>query len=165
MTKTSYEERGTKFAKFLMKAFFENCDSLADYINAVNRYNRDHVRKLKFAHGVSRFVIIRSDYVIKIEYGTGKDWAGGNENELEIYNLALKDGMAHLLAKPTLIEIDGKIISVMPKINNIRCRKRFWKYCTYEEQAWLYSHVSDLHSGNIGYKKNKICIVDYAYPY
>lgn len=164
MAKTSYEERGAKFARYLFKTIFKGCRTLNQYEDAINKYNRTHTRKLVWKHGASRIAIIRSDYVIKIEYGAGKEWAGGNKSEKEIYDLAVKDKMEHLFAKTTLIKINRRVISIMPKVNHIRNYDRWWEdYCTDAERAWLWNHVADLHRGNVGYKRNKICIVDYAY--
>lgn len=164
MTKTSYEERGEKFARYLMRALFKECKTLTDYRKAVEDYNKTHKRELICKNGISRVVIVRADYVIKIEYGSAKSWAGGNKSEYKMYELAVKDGMAHLLAKPTPVKIGRKTLTIMPRIDHIRDKKRdWWKYCTPTECNWLDSHINDLHTGNVGYKRNKVCIVDYAF--
>lgn len=165
MARTSYEERGEKFARYLMKTVFKDCRTLKQYQLAVERYNFTHVNQLICKHGVSRVVIIRADYVIKIEYGKGKEWAGGNLAEREVYDQAVKDGMEHLLAKPTLVKIGRRTLSVMPRVEHIKDMKKDWRdYCTPAERKWLFWNVTDLHYGNVGYRKNKVYIVDYAFP-
>lgn len=165
MTRTSYEERGEKFARYLMRTIFKGCRTLSQYLDAVDSYNATHVNKLICKHGVSRVVIVRADYVIKIEYGTGKDWAGGNLAECKVYDQAVKDGMAHLLAKPTLVKIRRKTLSIMPRVEHIGDRKKNWRdHCTPAEREWLFWNTADLHRDNVGYKRNKVYVVDYAFP-
>ena len=165
MARTSYEERGEKFARYLMRTVFKGCKTLRQYRDAVNNYNATHVNQLIYKNGVSRFVIIRADYVIKIEYGKGKEWAGGNLSEREVYDRAIEDGMEHLLAKPTLVKIGRRTLSVMPRVNHIRdAKKCWWEHCTPAECHWLGHNVTDMHSGNVGYKRNKVYVVDYAFP-
>ena len=65
--KTTYEERGIKFAKVLAR-LFEDCYYLSDFKKVIKAYNDCHKRKLRYSNGVSRIVIIRSDYVIKFDY-------------------------------------------------------------------------------------------------
>ena len=165
MARTSYEERGEKFARYLMRTVFKGCRTLKQYRDAVDNYNITHVNKLIYKNGVSRFVIIRADYVIKIEYGKGKDWAGGNLSEREVYDQAVKDGMEHLLAKPTLVKIGRRTLSVMPRVEHVGDMKKNWQnHCTPAERRWLFCNTSDLHKKNVGYRKNKVYIVDYAFP-
>ena len=105
----------------------------------------------------------QNSYVLRIP-GIGSGEMVDRYREKEIYDLAVKDKMEHLFAKTTLIKINSRVVSIMPKINHIRNYDRWWEdYCTDAERAWLWSHVADLHRGNVGYKRNKICIVDYAY--
>ena len=166
-TKTNYEVRATKFAKVLA-LLFEDCVYRSDYIDAIERYNQIHTRKLKYSYGVSRIVIIRADYVIKFDFRPTGGWsdgrAGNCKKEYDFYEFAIQEGMAHLFAKPTLLDIAGHTAEIMPRIygvyNNRRC---WWNFCTAEEEEWLWSNLNDLHDGNIGYKNDKICVIDYAF--
>ena len=159
--KTSYEVRAMKFAAKLAK-LFENCHSLRDYIYVINHYNETHVIKLKYNHGISRIAIIRSDYVIKFDYGEECDF-GNCASEGRIYAQAVEDGMEHLLAKTTVFSLHGHSGCVMPRVKGINSRHKYWcDYCTDEEYYWLRGHVYDLHRGNVGYRNGKVCIIDYA---
>lgn len=167
MANTSYEERAIKFANILAK-MFKDCHELDDFVKVINIYNFTHVRKLKWDNGVSRIAIIRSDYVIKFDYTRTDSWkdgrAGNCASELEVYAKAVEDGMAHLLAKTTVLNINGLTVSIMPKINHVNDQNRnWWKHCTREEEKWLDENVNDLHDGNIGYLNNKVCVIDYAW--
>jgi hypothetical protein len=165
--KSSYEARAIKFAHVLAN-MFEDCIDLYDFENVIYNYNLTHSRKIKYAHGVSRIAIIRADYVIKFNMYPEEDFedgrAGNNMSESAVYERAVKAGMAHLLAKPTIIKINNQVISIMPRINGIDNWEREWyNYCTEEEADWLDENVCDLHEGNVGYRHGKVCVVDYAW--
>lgn len=167
MTTTSYELRALKFARFLV-ALFDGCRELEDFIYAVRWYNIRHSRKLVYSHGVSRFAIIRADYVIKfnmVPEGSFSDGrAGDNSTEEDVYAMAVADGMEYLLAKTTVVKIEDRTIAIMPKINHVNDYERYWRdYCTEEEGDWLDEHINDLHEGNVGYKNGKVCVIDYAW--
>ena len=165
--KKSYEERAIKFANYLAK-LFQDCVYRSDFEWVIQQYNHTHSRKLHWAHGVSRIAIIRADYVIKFDFQPEGRWANGRAgdcySEEEVYQIAVEDGMEHLLAKTTVCESCGHTFSVMPRINRIEDYSRlWWNYCTREEMDWLEEHVNDLHEGNIGYRRGKVCVIDYAW--
>lgn len=164
---SSYETRALKFAKFIT-GLFEGCDTVDEFISAVEWYNETHTRQLVYSHGVSRFAIIRADYVIKFNmipercFRDGR--AGNNSTEEEVYAMAVADGMEYLLAKTTVVNIEGRDIAIMPKINRVNDESRYWQdFCTEEECEWLENHINDLHDGNVGYKNRKVCVIDYAW--
>ena len=165
--KTTYEERGLKFAETLAK-MFQSCVYLSDFVAVIDNYNASHSRKLVFKNGVSRIAIIRADYVIKFDYrptgyfSDGK--AGDCETELEAYEHAIEDGIEYLLAKPTVREMFGHTFSVMPRINHVGDKEReWWKGLSPEEEVWLENNINDLHDNNVGYKNGKVCVIDYAW--
>lgn len=165
--KSTYETRAIKFAH-LLAILFEGCKSLEDFEYAIKYYNRTHSRKLTYAHGVSRIAIIRSDYVIKFDFiplGSFRHGEAGNiESELRVYNKAVAAGMEHLLAKTTVGEYAGMKYAVMPRINGINKEEWcWWEHCSEEEYDWLCDNVHDLHDGNLGYRKGKVCVIDYAW--
>lgn len=165
--RTTYEERGLKFATTLAK-MFQNCVYLNDFVSVIEHYNASHSRKLVFKNGVSRIAIIRADYVIKFDYmptGYFSDGIAGNcMTELEAYEYAIEDGMEYLLAKPTVREMFGHTFSVMPRINHVGDESRSWyKTVSLEEEIWLEEHINDLHENNVGYKHGKVCVIDYAW--
>ena len=165
--KTTYEERGLKFATTLAK-MFQNCVYLSDFVSVIEDYNASHSRKLIFKNGVSRIAIIRADYVIKFDYrptgyfSDGK--AGDCETELEAYECAVEAGMEYLLAKPTVKEMFGHTFSVMPRINHVGDTSRnWWDKLSLKEEDWLDLHINDLHDKNVGYRHGKVCVIDYAW--
>ena len=167
--KSDYVTRATKFAHVLAN-LFEGCSDLSDFQSAVLAYNKCHARPLVYAHGVSRFVIVRSDYVIKfnmVPTGPWKDGrAGTNDTELAVYRKAEREGYAHLLAKTTVKNINGWQIAIMPKIDKIDCGSRYWRdYCTCDEEDWLEDNIRDLHEANVGYRNGKVCVIDYAWEW
>lgn len=165
--KSTYEARAIKFAR-LLAVLFTDCEYLADFEYAIKCYNRTHSCKLAYASGVSRIAIIRADYVIKFDFiPTGsfsRGQAGNIDSELRVYDKAVADGMAHLLAKTTVGEYAGLKYAVMPRIKGInKWQWDWWEHCTADEYNWLSENVNDLHKGNLGYRHGKVCVVDYAW--
>lgn len=166
MKKSTYEERGAKFAEVLAKRF-EGCVTFDDFRREIQRYNMTHIRKLDWDHGVSRIAIIRADYVIKFDFnptGLFSDGRAGNcSSEEAIYARAVADGMEHLLAKTTVLTLHGLTCSIMPRIKGIGTRICWEDTVTPEEESWLYDNLNDLHMNNYGFRKGKICVIDYAW--
>lgn len=161
--KTDYVTRATRFAESFIELLNEHkrYRYSDDFIEAIKEYETVHKRPLKYDHGASRFVIIRSDYVIKIN----KDysgWAGDNSTEIEKYNKAVKAGFDYLFAKPTLVKIGRFDITIMPRIKGIGSHRYWYEYCTEEEQEWIRENITDLHAGNYGFYKGQLRIIDYA---
>jgi hypothetical protein len=163
----SYEERALKLAYKLVK-LFEDCWYIDDFKQAAKWYNKTHKRGLHYSYGVSRFVVLCADYVIKFDIipeGCFSDGHAGNCSwEKTMYDMAVEEGYEYLLAKPSIYIVDGRLISIMPRISNVNnCRRTWWKYCTEDEQRWIFTHFEDLHPGNVGYRKGKVCLIDYAF--
>ena len=139
MTKNTYEARAYKFATVLAR-LFAGCSSLEDFMWALDYYNSTHSRKLRWAHGVSRIAIIRSDYVIKFNMVPDEEWEDGRAGNCESEE------------------------AIMPRINHVNDWSRDWTdFCTDEEYQWLVQNVNDLHDGNVGYRNRKVCVIDYAW--
>ncbi len=171
MNTTPYEIRAYRFALRLC-ALFQHCQYLEDFENVIGQYNETHARKLHAAAGVSRIAILRNDYVIKFNLrptedwddGTGRCGAGDNMTEEKVYQKAVTDGFEYLLAKTTVVNIGGREIAIMPRINGVGDSERsYLNYVTQEEFDWLSENIYDLHCWNIGYKGNKPVIIDYAW--
>lgn len=164
---TNYEARALKFA-YVLVSLFSDCFELTDFIEMVKQYNFTHSRKLKYAHGVSRFTIMRADYVIKFdmdpEMGFEDGRAGNCFSEEAVYERACEEGFEYLLAKTSVYTINGKTFSIMPRINGVNDYSREWyEHCTAEEYDWLCENINDLHDGNVGYRNGKVCVIDYAW--
>ena len=165
--KVDYEVRALKFAKVLV-TLFANCATYYDFVAAVELYNKTHTRKLCYASGVSRFAVMRADYVIKFDMAPEAGWedgrAGNNDTELQVYETAVADGMEYLLAKTTIAHVGNRDVAIMPRISHVDDYDRYWReYCTAEEARWLDLHLRDLHDGNVGYRNGKVCVIDYAW--
>ena len=166
--KSDYVSRALKFANILA-ILFANCYRCEDFEEAVASYNATHSRPLSCAHGVSRFVVMRADYVIKFDMPTPKSGfengrAGNNQSEYYAYQTAVRCGMGHLLAESTLVTVGKFTVNIMPRIGGVSDDMRYWTdYCTDEEEDWLFDNICDLHYGNVGYRNGKVCVVDYAW--
>lgn len=169
--KNDYEARALKFARLLSR-WFMDCLTFRDFIEAIDRYNAHHSIPLRYEHGVSRIVILRADYVIKFDYAPDEKWdngdgtnrAGGNASEEIVYERAVRDGYAYLLAKTTAVMIGGRHVSIMPQISGVNDEDKYWgDYVTEEEYDWLMENVNDIHEGNVGYSHGKPVVIDYGW--
>lgn len=165
--KSDYEARAIKFAKAIAPMFV-GCKSCWEFERKIWEYNDSHKIEIRYSHGVSRIAIIRSDYVIKYSFKPEGRWsdgrAGNNESEQRMYQKACEDGFEHLLAKTTLVTIKGRKVAIMPRVDHVDDEDRWWgDHVTDDEYNWLEENIYDLHPGNLGYKRNKPVIIDYAY--
>lgn len=169
--KNDYEARALKFAHLLAR-LFEYCDTFSDFINMIKQYNSHHSIPLRYEHGVSRIAILRADYVIKFDYAPDAQWdngdgtnrAGDNTSEEIVYERAVRDGYAYLLAKTTVVTINGRHISIMPQIRDVNNENKYWgDYVNDEEYDWLVENINDIHEGNVGYSHGKPVVIDYGW--
>lgn len=163
--KSSYVIRAMQFAEQIYP-FICDCKTIDDYEVAVDNFNVIYNRKVSVAHGMTRIVLITSDYVLKIDYGTnGRRW-GGNADEVKGYSIAHKYGYAYLFARPTSYMVNERVFYIMPRIYGVDCDKSegedVYYHVTEEEEDFLYDHFADLHSGNYGWKDDRPVIFDYA---
>ena len=129
---------------------------------AIYKFNQEHHRHVIFAHGAARRAFITSDYVIKMNYGTGHQWAGGCEHEYKIYTEEFsKSKFSYLFAPIHKFTYNGKDFYIMPRVNGIGTGK-YWNNLTQDERWYINDHVNDMHRGNYGHYKRKPVIVDYA---
>ena len=163
---STYLERAMKFSNVLAE-LFEGCRYLNDFQKAITDYNHNHARPIKWDNGVSRIVIMRSDYVIKFDYENTNPYYhrfGNCTSEKEIYDTAVKDHMEHLLAETTICHSHGMTFSIMPCIKGVGIKSRVWcDYCSRAEAEWIWDNIGDIHCWNVGYRNGKVCIIDYAY--
>lgn len=167
--KSNYEVRAQKF---LHQIFPLIEDVLCDPYcveEAMEKFNAEHNRKVQVHYGEARIAIITSDYVIKFDYDYDTiEQIGGCENEIELYAQAVKDGFDYLFAKITKYNYKNHSFYIMPRIYGIGKYCNYYHSATYhmtmEEEEWCREHnLTDLHSNNYGFRKGKLCIVDYAY--
>ena len=162
--RNTYEIRAERFIHQIYD-FICDCECVEDYEYAVKVFNYECRRKVKVKHGLTRVVLITSDYVVKIDCGR-LDWReqfGGCANEFEIYEQAENAGFAYLFAKPTAVEYKGRKFCVMPRIHGIGLEDDDADYfLTPKEDRWVSSRVFDLHNGNYGWKDGHPVLFDYA---
>lgn len=157
----SYEERAKDFIKQIFP-YLDGCDDEHEEREwAVLAFNHDHNRKVIYSHGMTRYALITSDYVVKVDYAQTR-W-GNSEDEMEVYEEAVADGFDYLFAKISRYEYMGKTFYIMPRIYGIG--KKFYdadEYLTEEECDWVWEHICDLHNQNYGWKNGHVVIFDYA---
>lgn len=162
--RNTYEVRAEKFIHEIFN-YICDCEEVEDYQWAVNCFNFDHHRKVGVANGLTRVVLITSDYVVKIDCGScyNINTFGGCANEFDIYEQAEADGFEYLFAKPTAVYYRGKFFCVMPRVNGIGRKDddADW-YLTPSECDWVCERVFDMHNGNYGWKDGHPVLFDYA---
>lgn len=162
--KTSYEVRAEKFLHQFYD-YIAHCDSWHQFEKAVRHFNYDHRRHVVFAHGLTRVCFITSDYVIKYDFGSYRNVHdfGSCADEVRLYALAEKEGFAHLLAKPTMVEYMGHTFCIMPRIPGIgKYQYDVYEYLAGDECDWVMEHIYDAHNQNYGWKEGHPVIIDYA---
>lgn len=162
--RNTYEVRAEKFIHEIFNYIYD-CENKEDYKWAVKCFNFDHHRRVRVAHGLTRVVLITSDYVVKIDCGTQYHihTFGGCANEFDIYAQAEVDGFEYLFAKPTAIEYKGRRFCVMPRIRGIgRGEGDADGYMDTDESDWVCERVFDMHSKNYGWKDGHPVLIDYA---
>ena len=158
--RNSYEVRAQKFIQQIAP-YLKGMTDHDEREYAVDCFNFDHNRKVHYAHGMTRFALITSDYVVKVDYASTR-W-GDSEDEMELYEEAVEDGFEYLFAKISRYDYKGISFYIMPRIHGIG---RSWRdadwYLTDKERDWIYDHVRDLHNENYGWKNGRVVIFDYA---
>jgi len=161
--RSDYITRAKKFIPALDEMLsdnFKNKYLIQQYIRA---YNYTHRRNVIFSHGLTRYVFITSDYVIKVDYSI--DYNFGNcADECEIYEMAKQDGMEYLFAEITEYKYCGHTYYIMPRIHGIgRTDNDAYDWMNAQELDWIREHnIFDLHSLNYGWRNKHICLIDYA---
>lgn len=166
MMRNTYEIRAQKFIRAIAP-YFVDCENLFDFQHAIFDFMMDHPRRhIHYDHGMTRFAIITSDYVVKIDYSPENiKRFGGGEQEIAFYQMAEREGMAHLFAKISRYDFNGRRFYIMPKVTGID-EDRWedaWYYMTAEECEWCEDHnLYDLHCKNYGIMNGKVKIFDYG---
>ena len=162
--KSDYKVRAERFIK-MIAPYFTDCERVRDYYFAVHLFNVQHHRSVIVKHGISRLVLITSDYVIKIDYNVDAGF-GSCEDECEIYEEAKLAGFEYLFAQITHKEYYGKDYYIMPRIRDIgKYEEDASEYLNREESDWIDARLYDLHYNNYGWKDGHIVLIDYAAHY
>lgn len=162
----SYIERAKDFIKDIYP-FIEDDPFTVETVEAtISDYNWAKRRNVLVKSGSVRIALITSDYVVKYDYSPCHAAIyGGCEQELKMYNFAKQQGFDDLFAEITHFQYGELDFYIMPRINGIG-KDRFAEAndfmseeeCDFCEDAGL----CDLHYYNFGFRKGRICIVDYA---
>ena len=162
----SYIERAKDFIKDIYP-FIEDDPFTVETVEAtVSDYNWAKRRNVLVKSGSVRIALITSDYVVKYDYSPcHAEVYGGCEQELKMYNFAKEQGFDDLFAEITRFEYEGMNFYIMPRINGIG-KNRFSEaddFMSEEERDFCYdAGLCDLHHYNYGFRKGRVCIVDYA---
>jgi len=159
--KTDYTVRAQKFLNEIFPVIEKFLDDPYDLADALFDYCEKNHMRVNVRNGVSRWAIIRSDYVIKYDYDK-ECWAGNCPNEVIKYAQAEEDGYAYLFAKITPVISHNITFYVMPRIKNIGCHRSLIRALTNDEWDYIFSMTDDLHCNNYGWENDKPVIIDYA---
>lgn len=158
--RSNYEDRAKQFIQQIFP-YIEDCETHDERLEAVLTFNSQNHRKVKYAHGSSRYALISSDYVVKVDY-RHTCW-GTSEDEIELYNEAVQDGFEYLFAKISRYQYRDRYFYIMPRIEGVGSTP--WdadEYLEEDEADWCWYHVCDLHNENYGWKNGHVVIIDYA---
>lgn len=169
MIKNNYEVRAQKFIKEFapyLKGIRVSKNNLYKIQSAVRQFNVDKKRNVKVSSGVSRVVLITSDYVIKLDLGT--TWAGNSKSEMRAYVHAQSLGFEHLLAKITHYKHKNRNFYIMPRVKvaydlRYETRNRLYVSLSDEEKNYLRENIDDMHDANWGSLNGEFIVIDYAW--
>ena len=167
----SYIERAKDFVEsvypFIEKNIY-NCDYVE---RAIDKFNSEYNRKVICTNGAVRIALITSDYVVKYNYNDEEvPFLGGGEQEIRIYSRAKADGFGYLFAPITRYVYKNTYFYIMPRINGIGKEEYDDTYADELMDAKESRYISelglnDLHNYNFGFRRGKVCLVDYACQY
>lgn len=162
----SYEERAKDFIKEIFPYIAKDMEYPWVVRKNVDRFNKEHSRSVKMCSGCARIALLTSDYVVKYDYDHEEvESIGGCANEAYMYDIAEREGFAYLFAKTTHVIYQNHDFYIMPRIGGVDdCNGSAWHHMTITEANWCHDHsVTDLHSGNYGFRNGHVCIFDYGY--
>lgn len=160
--KSDYRIRAEKLIRRVYP-YIKNCRTPEQVRKCIRTYNEEHHSHILVHNGAARFALIYSDYVIKFDYGAGKEWAGGCKEEYQKYTEVIAPSpFSYLFAEMTKIQINKKDIYIMPRVKGVGESRQYWNNLTIEEHRFIDSVTADMHSGNYGRYNRKPKIIDYA---
>lgn len=160
--KTDYTVRAQKFLDEIFPVIEKYLDDPYNLADTLFDYCAKKRERVQVRNGVSRWAVIRSDYVIKYDYNEDC-WAGNCPNEVRKYAQAEKDGYAYLFAKITPVVSHNITFYIMPRVKNIGHHRDLVNALTNDEWDYIWNVTNDLHYYNYGWKDDKPVIVDYAF--
>ena len=167
--KNDYKVRAQKFIEdffpYIEETLHRRVIHLYELSDCVAQYCIEKHRRVIMKSGCSRAAFITSDYVVKYDYV--KDaFCGNSSDELRAYQEIKKMGFEHLFAEISCFTYKGYNFYIMPRVSGIQPfgdDDVLYEYLSYEEQDFIDEYFHDLHSGNFGFEKNQLKIIDYAW--
>ena len=160
--KSDYRVRAEKLIRRVYP-YIKNCRTPDGVRKHIEEYNKEHHSKILVRNGAARFALIYSDYVIKFDYGSAKEWAGGCKEEYQKYTEVIASSpYSYLFAEMTKIQIGRKDIYIMPRVKGVGESGKYWYNLTNADRRFINSVTADMHRGNYGRYNRKPKIIDYA---
>lgn len=160
----SYIERAKDFIHQVYP-YIHECENPWDVRDQIHAFNDCNNRKVMVGNGLARIALITSDYVVKYDYDKSEaECIGGCENEMDIYYLAMREGVEQLFAPITQYYYESRYWYIMPRVRGIGSGGWYAEhYMTKQEKEFCRRHkITDLHSNNYGFVRGHVCLVDYA---
>lgn len=167
--KSDYKVRAQKFVEdifpYIEEVLHHHVIHLYKLSDCVEQYCLEKHRRVVMKSGCSRAAFITSDYVVKYDY-VKSAFCGNSSDELRAYQEIKKMGFEHLFAEISCFTYNGYNFYIMPRISGIRPwgdDDALYESLSYEEQEFIDEYFQDLHSGNFGFEKGQLKIIDYAW--
>ena len=167
MIKNDYVVRAQKFVRSFAPYIDKNQVTIRSMISAVGAFNKDYNRKVILDHGVSRIVLLTSDYCIKIDRTDSRSDLWGNcEKEYKAYMRMKRLKCREVFCPVEKYTYNNVNYYIMPMCS--KTDEYDVELCdvtdglTARQTRFIEKHFRDLHSGNIGVLHGKPIIIDYA---
>ena len=160
----NYVERAKDFVEQIFP-YINECRHPWDTRQHVLIFNADFTRNVQVRSGLSRIALITSDYVVKYDYDPEEvESIGGCQNECDLYEWAKTEGFGYLFAEITPFRYENRTFYIMPRIRGIGSGRYYAEhYMNDKEKDFCRRYrVTDLHTDNYGFRKGKVCVIDYA---
>lgn len=145
-----------------ISTYFTDCRTVEQYMDAVTSFNLHHKHVIHCDHGLTRVVLIGSDFVVKIDYGRPSSW-GDCATEYNFYQFAKHEHKEWLFARIDKYSYDNRDYYIMPFVPNVNSGYDIENLLDYDDMEWIDEHLFDLHDGNFGFDDDfNPIIIDYA---
>lgn len=143
-----------------LDAIWDNGKWYREYATFARKHN------IAYASGCSRFVLIKDNFVIKIDYNHSV-YYGTSFSEYKVYKKAQEEGFDYLLCPISKIKCGHHYYYVMPRIDCLAMEEddELEMESCFDSDAvdWLYDNVYDIHNENFGRYNGDWVVIDYAW--
>jgi len=154
-------------ARAFIKQFADELDTIwnnGKWFREYTAFAREH--NIAYANGMSRFVLIKDNFVIKIDYNHS-DYYGTSFSEYKVYKKAQKEGFDYLLCPISKIKCGHHYYYVMPRIDYLASEEdddlELEECFDIDAVHWLHDNVYDIHDENFGCYNGDWVVIDYAW--